>query len=38
VPISRQYAALAARAAVEVRPFLDVREAERWLGLPEVLQ
>jgi hypothetical protein len=34
----RQFAALAARAAVEVRPFLDVREAERWLGLPEVLQ
>jgi hypothetical protein len=34
----RQFAALAVRAAVEVRPFLDEREAERWLGLPEVLQ
>ena len=34
----RQFAALALRAAVEVRPFLDVREAERWLGLPEILQ
>jgi hypothetical protein len=34
----RQFAALAARASVEVRPFLDVRAAERWLGLPEVLQ
>ena len=34
----RQFAALAVRASVEVRPFLDVREAERWLGLPEVLQ
>lgn len=34
----RQFAALAARAMVEVRPFLDSREAERWLGLPEVLQ
>ena len=34
----RQVAALAVRAAVEVRPFLDEREAERWLGLPEVLQ
>ena len=34
----RQFAALAVRAAVEVRPFLDEREAERWLGLPEILQ
>ena len=34
----RQFAALAARAAVEVRPFLDPREAERWLALPEALQ
>ena len=34
----RQFAALAARASVEVRPFLDVREAERWLGLPTALQ
>ena len=34
----RQFGALAARAAVEVRPFLDAREAERWLGLPELLQ
>ena len=34
----RQFAALAARAMVEVRPFLDEREAERWLGLPDVLQ
>ena len=34
----RQFAALAARALVEVRPFLDEREAERWLGLPDVLQ
>ena len=34
----RQFAAMAARAAVEVRPFLDPREAERWLALPEVLQ
>ena len=34
----RQFAAMAARAMVEVRPFLDAREAERWLGLPEPLQ
>ena len=34
----RQFAALAARAAVEVRPFLDQREAERWLALPEAHQ
>jgi hypothetical protein len=34
----RQFAALAVRAAVEVRPFLDEREAERWLGMPEVPQ
>ena len=34
----RQFAALAVRAAVEVRPFLDEREAERWLGLPDPLQ
>jgi len=34
----RQFAALVARASVEVRPFLDVREAERWLGLSDVLQ
>src|SRR5215207_5252622 len=34
----RQFAALALQAAVEVRPFLDAREAERWLGLPEDLQ
>ena len=34
----RQFAALAARAAVEVRPFLDQREAEQWLALPEALQ
>jgi hypothetical protein len=34
----RQFGALAARAMVEVRPFLDTREAERWLGLPDVLQ
>jgi hypothetical protein len=34
----RQFAALAARAAVEVRPFMDEREAERWLGLPDTLQ
>jgi hypothetical protein len=34
----RQFGALVARAAVEVRPFLDAREAERWLGLRELLQ
>jgi hypothetical protein len=34
----RQFAVLAVRAAVEVRPFLDVREAKRWLGLPDDLQ
>ena len=34
----RQFAALAAKAAVEVRPFLDDGEAERWLGLREPLQ
>ena len=34
----RQFAALAVRAAVEVRPFLDEREAERWLGFPDPLQ
>jgi hypothetical protein len=34
----RQFAAMAASAAVEVRPFLDPREAERWLALPEDLQ
>ncbi len=34
----RQFAALAARASVEVRPFLDAGEAQRWLGLPEILQ
>ena len=33
----RQFAALAVRAGVEVRPFLDEREAERWLGLPDPL-
>ena len=31
----RQLALLAARAAVDVRPFVDVRGAQRWLGLPE---
>jgi hypothetical protein len=30
----RQFAALAARASVGVRPFLDAREAQDWLGLP----
>jgi hypothetical protein len=34
----RQFAALAARALVEVRPFLDPAEAERWLGMPMDLQ
>ena len=29
----RQFAALAARAGVDVRPFLDRREAEAWLGV-----
>jgi hypothetical protein len=31
----RQFAALAARAAVDVRPFLDHAAAEHWLGLSE---
>ena len=34
----RQFAALAARAAVEVRPFLHDTEAERWLGVRDPLQ
>ena len=31
----RQFAALAARACVEVRPFLDADAAERWLGVSD---
>ena len=34
----RQFASLAARAMIDVRPFLDAREARRWLGLPEDFQ
>jgi hypothetical protein len=31
--VVRQFAALAIRASIEVRPFLDRGEAERWLGV-----
>lgn len=31
----RQFAALASRARVEVRPFLDADAAEQWLGVGE---
>jgi len=34
----RQFAALATRALVEVRPFLDGREAQQWLGLPDTYE
>ena len=34
----RQFASMAARAAVEVRPFLESGEARRWLGVADDLQ
>jgi hypothetical protein len=33
----RQFASMAARAEVEVRPFLESNEARRWLGVPDDL-
>jgi len=34
----RQFAALAARAGVDVRPFLELAEAQAWLGVPDDYQ
>lgn len=31
----RQFASMAARASVDVRPFLDWGEARRWLAVPD---